>query len=230
MRVLIIEDNASFAILVAERLVQSGFESDRAGTVEQAQQAIKAVDYAAIVLDLGLPDADGLTLLREMRARGNATPVLITTARNGLEDRVKGLREGADDYLAKPFSVDELVARLHALLRRPGRLLGDILTAGNVALHSGHHQVNVGDRIVPMRLRETIVLELLMRHKASVVPRRFFEDQLFGIEGEQDSNTVDVYIHRLRKQLDDAGSTATIHTVRGVGYMLLDDKDGLTKD
>jgi DNA-binding response OmpR family regulator len=229
MRVLIIEDNASFALLVAERLVPSGFESDQASTVAEAQQAIEAVDYAAIVLDLGLPDGDGLTLLRDLRLGGNATPVLITTARNGLEDRVRGLREGADDYLAKPFSVDELAARLHALLRRPGKLLGDVLTAGNVSLDSAHHQVNIGQRILPMRLRETVVLELLMRHKASVVPRRFFEDQLFGIEGEQDANTVDVYIHRLRKQLEDAGATATIHTVRGVGYMLLDDKDVLAR-
>jgi DNA-binding response OmpR family regulator len=229
MRVLIIEDNASFALLVADRLVPSGFESDQASTVVEAQQAIEAVDYAAIVLDLGLPDGDGLALLREMRLNGNATPVLITTARNGLEDRVKGLREGADDYLAKPFSVDELAARLHALLRRPGKLLGDVLTAGNVSLDSAHHQVNIGHRILPMRLRETVVLELLMRHKSSVVPRRFFEDQLFGIEGEQDANTVDVYIHRLRKQLEDAGATATIHTVRGVGYMLLDDRDVLAK-
>ena len=229
MRVLIIEDNVSFARLVAERLAQSGFDSDLSETVEQATQATKAMDYAAIVLDLGLPDASGLSLLRELRSRGDSTPVLITTARNGLEDRVQGLREGADDYLAKPFSIDELVARLHALMRRPGRLLGDVLKAGNVALDSAHHQVNVGDRILPMRLRETIVLELLMRHKASVVPRRFFEDQLFGIEGEQDSNTVDVYIHRLRKQLEDAGSTAKIHTVRGVGYMLVDDKEALAK-
>jgi DNA-binding response OmpR family regulator len=229
MRVLIIEDNASFAHLIAERLQQSGFDSDQVGSVEQAHQAIGAVDYAAIVLDLGLPDASGLVLLRELRLRGDATPVLITTARNGLEDRIKGLREGADDYLAKPFSIDELVARLHALLRRPGRLLGDVLKVGNVSLDSTHHQVNVGDRILPMRLRETIVLELLMRHKANVVPRRFFEDQLFGIEGEQDSNTIDVYIHRLRKQLDDAGATAKIHTVRGVGYMLLDYKEAFEK-
>jgi DNA-binding response OmpR family regulator len=229
MRVLIIEDNVSFAHLVAERLAQSGFDSDQTGTAEQAKHAMEAVDYAAVVLDLGLPDENGLTLLREMRLHGNATPVLITTARNGLEDRVRGLREGADDYLAKPFSVDELAARLHALLRRPGRLLQEVLTAGNVALDSKNHQVNVEGRILPMRLRETVVLELLMRHKASVVPRRFFEDQLFGIEGEQDSNTVDVYIHRLRKQLDDAGATAKIHTVRGVGYMLLGDKDALAK-
>lgn len=220
MRVLIVEDNNAFAQLVAERMAQSGFDSDKALSVKQAEEAIESVDYAAIVLDLGLPDSDGLTLLRNLRNRGDATPVLITTARNSLEDRVRGLREGADDYLAKPFSIDELIARLHALLRRPGTLLGHVLKAGNISLDSDSHQVNVGDRVQPMRLRETVVLELLMRHKGNVVPRRYFEDQLFGIAGEQESNTVDVYIHRLRKQLDDAGATVQIHTIRGVGYML----------
>ncbi|MBV8393325.1 MAG: response regulator transcription factor [Alphaproteobacteria bacterium] len=223
MRVLIVEDNRAFAELVARRLADSGFDSDRAISVEQAEEAIKAVDYAAVVLDLGLPDKDGLELLRGLRSRNDSTPVLITTARNGLDDRVRGLREGADDYLAKPFSVDELVARLHALMRRPGKLLGHVLNAGNVSLDSDNHQVNVGPRVLPMRLRETVVLEILMRHKANVVPRRYFEDQLFGIEGEQDSNTVDVYIHRLRKQLEEAGATVRVHTIRGVGYMLFDD-------
>jgi len=223
MRVLIVEDNSAFAELVAKRLAQSGFDSDQAISVEQAEIAIKAVDYAAIVLDLGLPDQDGLVLLRNLRARNEATPVLITTARNALEDRVKGLREGADDYLAKPFSVDELIARLHALLRRPGQLLGHALTAGNVSLDGENHQVNVGSRILTMRLRETLVLEILMRHKSNVVPRHYFENQLFGLDGDQDSNTIDVYVHRLRRQLEDAGATVKVHTIRGVGYMLFDE-------
>jgi DNA-binding response OmpR family regulator len=227
MRVLIVEDNTAFAHLVAERLARSGFDSDQMGTVKEAERAISTVDYAAIVLDLGLPDDDGLALLRRLRSRGDATPVLITTARHGLEDRVRGLREGADDYLAKPFSIDELVARLHALLRRPGKLLGHVLTTGNVSLDGDSRQVNVGERVLPMRRRETIVLEILMRHKGNVVPRRYIEDQLFGLEGEQDSNTVDVYIHRLRKQLDDAGATVKVHTIRGVGYMLFEDKQVL---
>jgi DNA-binding response OmpR family regulator len=223
MRVLIVEDNQIFAELVAKRLAQSGFDSDRASTVGQAEEAIKSVDYAAVVLDLGLPDKDGMLLLRGLRSRNDATPVLITTARNSLEDRVRGLREGADDYLAKPFSVDELIARLHALLRRPGKLLGHVMSAGNVSLNSESHQVNVGDRVLTMRLRETLVLEILMRHKGNVVPRRYFEDQLFGLDGDQDSNTVDVYIHRLRRQLDEAHATVRVHTIRGVGYLLFED-------
>jgi len=229
MRVLIVEDNSAFAELIAKRLAQSGFDSDQATNVDQAERAIKTVDYAAIVLDLGLPDKDGMVLLRNLRARNEATPVLITTARNALEDRVRGLREGADDYLAKPFSVDELIARLHALLRRPGQLLGQALTAGNVSLDGENHQVNVGTRILTMRLRETLVLEILMRHKSNVVPRHYFEDQLFGLDGDQDSNTIDVYVHRLRKQLEDAGATVKVHTIRGVGYMLFDDVEARAK-
>jgi DNA-binding response OmpR family regulator len=228
MRVLIVEDNKAFAGLVAARLEQSGIESDQTGSVEQAERAIASVDYAAIILDLGLPDRDGLGLLRDLRLRGDATPVLLMTARNSLEDRVRGLREGADDYLAKPFSIDELIARLRALMRRPGKLLGQVLSAGNVTLDIEHHQVNVDDKVQAFRLRETVVLEILMRHKSNVVPRRYFEDQLFGLEGEQDSNTVDVYVHRLRKQLTDAGATVTIHTIRGVGYMMAEDKGSQT--
>jgi two-component system response regulator TctD len=220
MRVLIVEDNSAFAQLVAEHIAKSGFDSDKASSVAQAEEAIKSVDYSAIVLDLGLPDTDGLVLLRQLRQQGNATPVLITTARNSIEDRVRGLREGADDYLAKPFSIDELVARLHALLRRPGDLIGRTLKTGNISLDSDNRQLSVGGRVLPMRLRELVVLEILMRYSGSVVPRRYFEDQLFGIAGEQDSNTVDVYIHRVRRQLLDANATVQIHTIRGVGYML----------
>jgi DNA-binding response OmpR family regulator len=220
MRVLIVEDNATFADILAQRLASSGFDSDIAASVVAAQSAIEAVDYAAIVLDLGLPDTDGLVFLRRLRDRGVATPVLITTARNGLEDRVRGLRVGADDYLAQPFSTDELIARLHALLRRPGVLLDNVLKAGNVALAVDHRQVSVIGKVLPMRLRETVLLELLMRHQGSVVPRRYLEAQLFGIEGEQGTNTVDVYVHRLRRQLHEAEADVQIHTIRGVGYML----------
>jgi two-component system response regulator TctD len=142
------------------------------------------------------------------------------TGRSSLEDRVTGLREGADDYLAKPFVMDELIARLHALLRRPGRRWDQLLSAGNVSLDTENHQVIVGDQIQLFRLREATVLELLLRDRDRVVPRRMFEDRLYGLAGEQDSNAIDVYIHRLRKLLTDAEATVQIHTIRGVGYMI----------
>jgi DNA-binding response OmpR family regulator len=147
------------------------------------------------------------------------------TGRSSLEDRVAGLREGADDYLTKPFVMDELIARLHALLRRPGRRCDQILSAGNVSLDTENHQVIVGDQMQLFRLREATVLELLLRHEGRVVQRRVFEDHLYGLSGEQDSNAIDVYVHRLRKLLTEAAATVQIHTIRGVGYMLAEDKN-----
>jgi DNA-binding response OmpR family regulator len=224
MRVLIVEDNKVFAALMADRFDRSGIESDRVDSVEHAELAIASIDYAAIVLDLGLGDQDGLDLLRALRTRGSSIPVVITSARHSLEDRVRGLREGADDYLAKPFSVDELIARLQAIMRRPGRLIGHVLSSGNVALDTQSRQVRIGDAVHMVRVRETLILELLMRHAGHVVQRHYFEHQLFGRDSDHDSNTVDVYVHRLRRQLMDAGASVMIHTIRGVGYMLTEIK------
>ena len=176
--------------------------------------------YAAIVLDLGLPDEDGLALLRDMRRKHDTTPVLVLTARDGVSDRVTGLREGADDYLAKPFAMEELVARLQALLRRPGNLLGRLLTFGNVSLDTEGRQVFVGGTARAFPARETAVLEILLRRGGNVAPKRLFEDQLFGLSGDVGSNAVEVYVHRLRKMLGDAGARVKIHTVRGVGYLM----------
>src|ERR1700682_3528544 len=134
MRVLLVEDNSELVSLLKKGLIHGGFSADSVGTAADAAHVLATMRYAAIVLDLGLPDEDGITLLRDIRRRGDATPVLVLTARDGVTDRVTGLREGADDYLAKPFAMEELVARLQALLRRPGNLLGRMLTFGNVSL------------------------------------------------------------------------------------------------
>src|SRR4029079_12263656 len=144
MRVLLVEDNPELVSLLTKGLGQSGFSADSVGTVADALHVLATMKYAAIVLDLGLPDEDGLVLLRDIRRRHDATPVLVLTARDGVSDRVVGLREGADDYLAKPFAMEELVARLQALLRRPGHLLGRLLTFGNVSLDTEGRQVFVG--------------------------------------------------------------------------------------
>jgi len=182
--------------------------------------------YAAVVLDLGLPDEDGLSLLRDIRRRHDTTPVLVLTARDGVSDRVTGLREGADDYLAKPFAMEELVARLQALLRRPGHLLGRLLTFGNVSLDTEGRQVFVAGTARAFPARETAVLEILLRRGGNVAPKRLFEDQLFGLSGDVGSNAVEVYVHRLRKMLGDAGASVKIHTVRGVGYLMAEEKAG----
>lgn len=224
MRVLIVEDNAELVSLIVKGLSQSGLSADSVGSVGDAQHVLSTMKYAAIVLDLGLPDDDGLALLRDMRRRGDSTPVLVLTARDGVMDRVTGLREGADDYLAKPFAMEELVARLQALLRRPGNLLGRLLSFGNVSLDTDGRQVFVAGAPRPFPARETAVLEILLRRGGNVAPKRLFEDHLFGLSGDVGSNAVEVYVHRLRKMLSDAGATVRIHTVRGVGYLMAEEK------
>jgi DNA-binding response OmpR family regulator len=229
MRVLLVEDNVELVALLKKGLAHGGFDADSVGTAADAEHVLSTMRYAAIVLDLGLPDEDGLTLLREVRRRGDSTPVLVLTARDGVSDRVTGLREGADDYMAKPFAMEELVARLHALLRRPGNLLGKRLTCGNVALDTEGRQVLVNGALRPFPARETAVLEILLRRSGNVAPKRLFEDHLFGLSGDVGSNAVEVYVHRLRKMLADAGASVKIHTVRGVGYILADEKTASEK-
>ncbi|MBV8411310.1 MAG: response regulator transcription factor [Alphaproteobacteria bacterium] len=224
MRVLLVEDNVELVSLLKRGLAQSGFDTDSVGTATDAAHVLSTMRYAAIVLDLGLPDDDGLTVLREIRRRGDSTPVLVLTARDGVSDRVTGLREGADDYMAKPFAMEELIARLHALLRRPGNLLGKRLSCGNVELDTEGRQVLVNGALRAFPARETAVLEILLRRSGNVAPKRLFEDHLFGLSGDVGSNAVEVYVHRLRKMLSDSGASVKIHTVRGVGYILADEK------
>ena len=225
MRILIVEDNSTYGHLVAQRLAQAGFDSDEVTSASAARRALHSVRYAAILLDLGLPDDDGIVLLQQIRSAGHTMPIMIVTARHGLEHRLQGLREGADDYLAKPFSMEELVARLHALLRRAGYMLGRLLTAGNISLDTDNRQVMVGDSLQLLRVRELEVLELLIRNRGRVVTRRRFEEWLFGLQMEQETNALDVYVHRLRKVLADADATVKIHTIRGVGFLMSGSND-----
>jgi DNA-binding response OmpR family regulator len=220
MRILLVEDNDRLSGLLTTALAPAGFEADVVTNAADAEAALAASRYPVVVLDLGLPDADGLDFLRELRRRGDATPVLILTARGGIQDRVKGLQTGADDYLGKPFALEELVARLQALLRRPGQLLGQALVVGNVTLDTEARQVAIGSQTLAFSVRETAVLEILMRRAGKVVSKKLVEDQLFGLSGDVGSNAVEVYVHRLRKQLSEAGASARIDTVRGVGYMI----------
>jgi two-component system response regulator TctD len=220
MRLLLIEDSEPLSDLVAKGLANSGFDADKAVTAAEARAALTTMRYAAIILDLGLPDADGMTVLRELRARGDPTPVIILTARGRVEDRISGLQAGADDYLGKPFAIEELVARLQALLRRPGHLLGLSLQLGNVSFDTEGRQVTVGDLPRILSPRELAVLEILLRRAGRVVPKTLLEDQLYGLATDIGSNAVEVYVHRLRKQLVEAGADVEIHTIRGVGYLI----------
>jgi len=223
MRLLLVEDNERFAGLLKRGLAASGFVVDVMPTAGGAAAALRANRFEVIVLDLGLPDADGLDVLNEMRRREDATPVLILTARGGLDDRVIGLQSGADDYLVKPFALEELVARLQALLRRPGNLLGVTLKLGNIALDTVARQVFVGDQPIVFSAREIAVLEQLLRRNGRVVAKNLLADNLYGLSQEVGSNAVEVYVHRLRKHLAEVGASVQIHTLRGVGYLIAED-------
>ena len=220
MRLLVVEDETRIAELVKTALARAGFAVDVVSLCTDARAALAVTSYDAAIIDLGLPDGDGLSLLRELRTRGNQTPVLVLTARDAVEDRVRGLDTGADDYLVKPFAMTELIARTKALLRRPGGALGMTLKAGNISFDTVERGVRVEGIPLVLPRRESAILENLMRRLGRVVPKAVFEEKLYGLDDEHESNTIPVHIHHLRRKLLDAGATAEIHTVRGIGYLL----------
>jgi len=206
MRVLIVEDDRELAAALEDVLRSRGIASDLVHEARMADECLAVAEYAATLLDLGLPDEDGLSLLRRLRARGDNRPVIVLTARGEVRARIAGLDAGADDYLTKPFDVDELNARLAAVLRRQGGYVGRELTSANLRIDVAGHAAFVGDKPLVLSLREMELLELLMRRAGRVVTRRLAEDHLFGLDGEVGSNAVEVYLHRLRRKLDRAGA------------------------
>jgi DNA-binding response OmpR family regulator len=224
VRLLIVDDEARISELLKAALEGAGFAVDAVALCADAREALALTAYDAAILDLGLPDGDGLAFLSELRAGGNLTPVLVLTARDAVEDRVSGLDRGADDYLIKPFAMTELIARTKALLRRPGGALGATLNAGNIAFDTIGRDVRVGGGPLMLPRRECAILEHLMRRLGRVVPKTILEEKLYGIDDELESNAIPVHVHHLRKKLLDAGARAEIHTVRGVGYLLIETK------
>lgn len=221
MRILLVEDNQRLAAVTGDALKASGFTVDRAANAGDALAAIAASTFDAIILDLGLPDRDGMEVLKEIRRR-HAWPVLILTARDGSSAIVDGLNGGADDYLLKPYKVDELVARLRALLRRPGPALDVVLRQANVELHSVTRMVRIAGAEVRLTKKEVGALELLVRRTGQVISKSVIETALYGFDDEVSDNAIEVLIHRLRKKLAGAGAGVDIHNLRGIGYLLAD--------
>lgn len=220
MRILLVEDNEGISALAAGALRTAGFAVDAVGCAADAEAAVSTTLFDALVLDLGLPDRDGMQLLESLRRSGVALPILLLTARDGTPAVIAGLNGGADDYLRKPFHVDELIARVRALLRRPGAALGVALREGNVELDTVARQVRVAGSVLDLSRKEAGALELLMRRAGTVISKASLEETLYSYGEEVSSNAIEVLIHRLRKKLAGAGALVEIHTLRGIGYLL----------
>jgi DNA-binding response OmpR family regulator len=219
MRLLIIEDNQRLCQAVAANLRAQGFAVDTAASAYEGLRVWQAADYDAAVLDLMLPDGTGLDALREMRDRGSVTPVLILTALGAIDDRVRGLDCGADDYLVKPFAMQELIARLRALLRRPGAVLGRTLTLGNVKLDTSARIATVAETRLDLTRSELMVLEALLRNQGRVISKERLAECLYDFEQERSANSVETHVHRLRKKLATAGADVSLRNLRGLGYL-----------
>ncbi len=222
MRILVIEDNVKLAASLKKGLQQEGYAVDVAPDGTQGQRLMdEAQDaYDLVVLDLLLPGVDGMTLCRGFREAGNRVPVLMLTALADVQDRVQGLDAGADDYLAKPFAIEELAARIRALLRRPAQSVSPVLRTGALELNPATREVTVRGRSVLLTAKEFALLELLMRHPRQVLSRGQITSHLWDQEFDGASNVVEVHIRNVRRKLSEAGNHGQIETIRGAGYRL----------
>jgi two-component system response regulator TctD len=220
MRLLLVEDSSRLRDLVGETVREAGWGFDAAPNLAFAEAALATTTYDLIVLDLGLPDGDGLGLLRGLRARKDMTPVLVLTARGAIDERIAGLDAGADDYLTKPFHNGELLARARALLRRTPLSSQPILAAGTIRFDPSCHQVSCAGDPVKLAPRERAVLEALMRNLGRVTLKRRLEDTLSQFGEEISPNAIELILSRLRRKLAGRVTNTTIETVRGVGYLL----------
>jgi DNA-binding response OmpR family regulator len=220
MRLLVVEDDLPLAQVIQRGLVEEGHAVDLEGTASGAEYAVSINEYDLVILDLGLPDGDGLSLCRNLRDSESPVRVLMLTARDTLTDKVAGLDAGADDYLAKPFDFAELSARVRALLRRPARATAPVLNAGDVRLDPAARRVWRGDVIIPLTAREFSLLHYMLSRKGEVLTRSDILEHVWDTYYDGFSNVVDVHVASLRRKLDLPGSPAPIETLRGAGYRI----------
>ncbi|MFP4330247.1 MAG: response regulator transcription factor [Spirochaetaceae bacterium] len=220
MRVLLVEDDEKIAEFVRKGLKQSGFVVDRVSSAEEALAVAGAEGFDAAIVDIMLPGQDGLSFIERLRARGIETPILILSARRSVDDRVRGLQTGGDDYLVKPFSFTELLARLQALIRRSTRTgVGSKLQVGEVILDMRTHTVTREGQDIELQPREFMLLEYLMRNEGTVLSRTMILEHVWNYEFDPQTNVVDVLVSRLRSKVDKGFSRNLIHTIRGIGYV-----------
>jgi len=220
MRILVVEDEPRMASVIARGLREQSYAVDVALDGDDGLYQCSINDYDLIVLDVLLPQRDGFEVCRELRARGTATPVLMLTARAAVDDRITGFEAGADDYLTKPFSFRELLARIHALLRRDSHLLPDEIEIGDLIINSSSHRVSRAGSSIQLTAKEYALLEYLARRVGQLVSRADIAAHVWDNDFDPFSNTIEVYMNRLRKKIDDGHLTKLLHTRRGEGYIL----------
>jgi len=220
MRILVVDDDRRLCAVVKRGLLEEAYAVDVAYDGEEGEYLAEVNPYDLIILDIMLPKKDGLEVCRELRAKGINTPILMLTAKDAVEDRVRGLDTGADDYLIKPFAFSELLARVRALLRREALSKSPELKVGDLTLNTLTRQAWRGNRSIELTTKEYTILEYLMRHPNAVITRTMIEEHAWDYDFDSLSNLVDVYIRRLRRKIDNEGEESLIQTVRGAGYRL----------
>lgn len=220
MRILLAEDERDMNMLITKILKKEGYSVDSCFDGEEASEYLRGADYDAAILDIMMPKKDGYKVVEELRNRGSEIPVIFLTAKDGIQDRVKGLDIGADDYLIKPFDFDELLARIRAMTRRRGAHTSSIIKIGDLEIDTAGRSVKRGSRNIELSAREFSILEYLAANKGRVLSREQIESHVWNYEYEGGTNVVDVYISYLRKKIDAAGETKLIHTVWGTGWTL----------
>ena len=224
MRILIAEDQKDLNKVLTKKLTAEGYSVDSCFDGEEALDFLNMAQYDGVILDIMMPRLDGLSVVKHMRASGDATPVLFLTARDSVEDKVRGLDLGANDYLVKPFSFEELMARVRALTRKSTAENSPVYEICDLKLDTGSHSVTRSDKKIKLSAKEFALLEYLLRNKGQVLSREKIENNLWNFDYEGGTNAVDVYIRYLRKKIDEDFSPRLIHTVRGVGYVLREEE------
>lgn len=220
MRILIAEDEHDLNDIITQKLIADGYSVDSCYDGQEAMDILSYTEYDAVILDIMMPKADGYDVLRYLRNAEKTTPVLFLTARDAVSERVKGLDSGANDYLVKPFSLEELCARLRAMTRTSFGIVSNVLKIADLSLDCSSHIAQRGGKEIPLSAKEYALLEYLMHNKGIVLTREKIEDHIWNFDYEGGTNVVDVYISYLRKKIDDGHEVKLIHTVRGKGYVL----------
>ncbi len=224
MRILVVEDERDLNKIITKKLQSDGYSVDSCFDGEEATDCLSVAEYDGVILDIMMPKKDGLTLLCEMREKGDTTPVLLLTAKDAVSDRVKGLDSGADDYLVKPFSFAELSARIRAMLRKNSNVASNVLTVGDLTLDTAAHKVVRNGKTIELSAKEYALLEYMVRNSGTVLSREKIENHIWNFDYDGGTNVIDVYISYLRKKIDTGFETKLIHTVRGSGYVIREEK------